>query len=95
MIGCTLAGLTLEKTACYSSIGSSRETRENCAKSGTGEVGKEVLSFELETDGKNGPGEISRFPNLRTRNFELRAAPFVHVLLVSFMFHVCLTGASS
>ena len=80
MIGCTLAGLTLEKTACYSSVGSSRETRENCAKSGTGEVGKEVLSFDLEVD-RDGrdkqdvrDGRGSKFRTLQPSVFSLETA---------------------
>ena len=48
--------------------------RETGEKSGTGEAGKEVLSSELETDGKNGTGESSRFSELRTQNFELQVS---------------------
>lgn len=59
------------------------QTRETCEKRGTGEAVKEGLGSELETDGKNGTGESSRFSELPTQNFELRIAPVVHVLLAS------------
>ena len=53
-------------------IRETRETGETGEKSGTGESGKEVLSSELETDGKNGTGDGPRFSELRTQNLELQ-----------------------
>jgi hypothetical protein len=42
-------------------------------KSETGKASKEVLSSELETDGKDGTGESSRFSELRVAPVELLA----------------------
>ena len=61
-------------------MGETSETRETCEKGGTGKTGKEVLSSELEAEGRGFEVRSSRFS-------ELRVTPVAHVMPVALTLH--------